>query len=127
MAKRKRVTKKAIKEVVAERVLVHELPDWVFKNIPKELIPTKDDIGRLVIRAQDPTKRGSRKAIYKIDSFEKYNNDTIVHLRSTERGYAACFLNQVILSNKEQTDDEELVEEHKQKKEELQKEVANDD
>ena len=115
--KKKRITKKAIKSVTAEKVLIKEMPDWVFKNVPKELIPTKDDVGRLVIRAQDPTKHGSKKASYKILSFEKNNGDTIVHLHATNGGFGACLLNQVILSDKKQTEEEALIEEHEQKKE----------
>lgn len=86
---------------------------WRYQKVPKDLVPTKADIGKLVILAREPGTRDYFKN-YRIRDVVLMKDETIVELRG-ENGFASRRISDVVLSNKNKTKEEELVAEHKSK------------
>lgn len=84
---------------------------WEFKDIPKELIPTSEHEGRLVIVAKELGSREkySGYRVKKVDTEKK-----IVELMGPE-GFRSFSLQSVALSTKKLTPEEKLINEHEKK------------
>jgi hypothetical protein len=111
---RKKVTLKKIKKLQVESFLdKNEFKCWRYKSIPKELVPTEADIGKLVKIAREP---GTRDYLigYRIRGIKKDPAGAIIELIG-EHGYASYHIDSVILSNDKLTKHEKLIIEHNNK------------
>ena len=111
---KKAVTKKKIKALKQESYLdKNGFVCWRYLNVPKELIPTENDIGKLVKVAREPGTRDARTG-YRIRSINQNNGDTIINLLSND-GYASYRIDSIVLSNDKLTKDEKLAAIHEGK------------
>jgi hypothetical protein len=83
---------------------------WIYENPPKELIPTMDHVGKMIVVAREPGSR-NKYVGYRITKVE---ND-IVSVLGPE-GFRTFNIDSIILSNKKHTSEEKLINEHEKKR-----------
>lgn len=111
----KKVTLKKLKELKVEAYLdKNGFAGWRYTNAPKELVPTENDIGRLVKLAREPGTRDTYSN-YKIRGFTRDKQNNIIVELLGDKGFASRRIEEVVLSNQKLTKEEKLIQEHEEK------------